>query len=394
MEQAIPTGLRFLPPAWLLNARDGRIDAYDAAGARSVRAEGAAASSLAALARLAAPGDAIRDLADALARETPVPATLGGILRGPGFSTLFVELTARCNERCVHCYADSGPERGEALSREEVFAALDDARGLDFRAIQFTGGDPLLCPFLPEAAERAVALGFEKVEIYTNGLALEGPLRDRLLGLPLSWSFSVYSDSPVRHDAVTRVPGSHARTIAALRSARDAGAPARVGAIELAADPDALARTLAFLRGLGLPDAAIHVSRTRAVGRGRDVPDDDAPQGAASGSPYASPAEAEESHGADDFDSPFSGRAALSFDGEVLPCILARTFSFGNVRRRSLRDILTDATPIALDPEFDFAEGFDAPALRATLTCRACRVRSALTRDAARRANPAGGEPT
>ncbi len=37
---------------------------------------------------------------------------------GVGWSQLFVALTARCNERCGHCYAESSPEREEALSRD------------------------------------------------------------------------------------------------------------------------------------------------------------------------------------------------------------------------------------------------------------------------------------
>ena len=53
---------------------------------------------------------------------------------------LFVELTARCNERCLHCYVDAGPTRSEALASETLRRVIEDAAALGFRALKSSRG--------------------------------------------------------------------------------------------------------------------------------------------------------------------------------------------------------------------------------------------------------------
>ncbi|HTE18377.1 MAG TPA: radical SAM protein, partial [Armatimonadota bacterium] len=123
------------------------------------------------LSRLALAHPALGELVAWLATPA-VPLTRYNAVRLDGFDTLFLELLGRCNERCVHCYADSAPEVTGALDRDSVLAVIDQAAAAGFRRIQFTGGDPLLCEFLPEAVAHAAARGVPHIEIFTNGLAL------------------------------------------------------------------------------------------------------------------------------------------------------------------------------------------------------------------------------
>ena len=44
------------------------------------------------------------------------------LLLGDGLDLLFIELTAQCNERCLHCYAEAEPARAE-----EIHGYLDEA---------------------------------------------------------------------------------------------------------------------------------------------------------------------------------------------------------------------------------------------------------------------------
>ena len=54
-------------------------------------------------------------------------------LRLDGFDTLFVEVVGICNERCLHCYAESGPTVESSLDRATCEAIVDDAAALGFR---------------------------------------------------------------------------------------------------------------------------------------------------------------------------------------------------------------------------------------------------------------------
>jgi MoaA/NifB/PqqE/SkfB family radical SAM enzyme len=72
---------------------------------------------------------------------------------------LWLELTPRCSLQCVHCYADSGPDRPlySGLGRDDWAKALRQASDLGCKRVQFIGGEPTLHPALSDlvASERA-----------------------------------------------------------------------------------------------------------------------------------------------------------------------------------------------------------------------------------------------
>lgn len=138
--------------------------------------------------------------------------------------TLHLELTHRCNARCVHCLQDRDAAPPE-LDAEAWCAVLDRARAAGTLFVTLSGGEPLLSPHVWRVAEHARRLGMA-FRLLTNGIGLDGPTVRRLAALlPLSVEVSVFSPAPARHDAVTRVPGSLARALTGLVRLRRAGVP-------------------------------------------------------------------------------------------------------------------------------------------------------------------------
>ncbi len=239
---------------------------------------------------------------------------------------LFVELTARCNERCIHCYAESDPERTEFLTLPEVRAVLNAAAGLGRPFVQFTGGDPLIHPDLVEAVAHARSLDVAGIEIYTNGLLLHAPLIERLIPFAPRLCFSVYADEPQIHDAITRVPGSWKRTLAAMHRTRKAGLEVRAGIALMDENLDHAARTRDYLqRELGLADTHIRFDPVKQAGRGR--PSTRLQQVHMSGG-----------HAPQGQDA--SGKLCIAADGSVYPCIFARRTPLGNIRTAGLDAIV------------------------------------------------------
>lgn len=314
------------------------------------------------LASLSALEPAIAGLARDLERHGAGPIDRSRVLRAGGFGQLFIEITARCNERCVHCYADSGPEREEFLERETVEAILADARALGFRSAQLTGGDPLMHPDCAALAEHALSLGFEAVEIYTNGLLLSSKQGQRLLELPLHWAFSLYSHEAAVHDAITRVEGSHARTSRAIERVIAAGRETRVGVVLMDENRAAADDVVRYAESLGVPSERVRSVGARAVGRGRDVAPVD----------LRSPSQGPTSGATE---RPVYGRAAVSATGEVYPCIFSRSARLGNVHEHSLREILDEPSPIEAPLERLLER---ATSWRDELTCWPCRATAAL----------------
>jgi MoaA/NifB/PqqE/SkfB family radical SAM enzyme len=261
--------------------------------------------------------------------HTWLPLTVLDALRLDGFDTLFVEVVGICNERCQHCYAESGPTVESALDRATCEAIIDDAAQLGFRRIQFTGGDPLLCSFLPELVARAQA--FEVREIYTNGLALTDELLDKLAPHRPSFAFSYYSHDPQIHDAITRTPGSHRRTRAAISRVVARGLPCRAAMVVFNDNVDGVDATVADLKSLGVGLVSTGASKT--AGRG---------------SAFAWQPRAAGTAGHRAADARSEGKLCVTYDGNVVPCIFNRGRVLGSVSpTRRLRDVIAAlaATP-------------------------------------------------
>ena len=118
-----------------------------------------------------------------------------------------LELTYRCNWRCVFCYNPRHHDR-RGLSGAEWLAVLDGLRALGTLYVALTGGEPLTHPeFLAIARgvrERAFAL-----RILTNGALVTEPLAEGIAALhPLAVELSLHGATAGTHDRATATPGS------------------------------------------------------------------------------------------------------------------------------------------------------------------------------------------
>lgn len=377
-----------LPPSWLLSDDGAVLTAVHVFLGSEVRASGELRERLLGKGSLTS-GDRALGVLDPMlgalisARDevTPAPTTRSAVLRGTGWSRLFVELTGQCNESCSHCYASAGPRVTAALDWRVITEVLEDGAALGFDTIQLTGGDPLVSPHVVPAAKLARKLGVPSIEVYTNGLALDQPLYDELSSAGVSFAFSMYSADPARHDEITRTADSHARTSRSIKRAISGGSRVRVGIVAMDADADAVERTRAYVASLGVEEDAIGVDRQRQVGRGVFSPSSLVRETGAHGDRNRG---ALRTAGADQAKSgaqaELRGTAAVSYDGKVHPCIFSRSCTLGDVRTARLAEILGDARPLRaidagrLPASLDSHEG--------QLACWECRLRASLLAEA------------
>ncbi len=103
----------------------------------------------------------------------------------------YIELLARCNLRCVHCFMGGAPEREEHLRLEEIHALLDDFASCGGQYVTLSGGEPLIYRQFDAVARRVAALGLQGTVI-TNGTVL----RPRHLDLldPLGFNLAISLD--------------------------------------------------------------------------------------------------------------------------------------------------------------------------------------------------------
>ncbi len=132
-----------------------------------------------------------------------------------------LDLTYRCNERCVHCYLDHD-DRGEMTLAEikDLLTQMADA-GVFFLTI--SGGEIFLRRDLFDILEHARRLLFS-VKIKTNAILIKEAQARRLGALNVEGvQISIYSHRPEVHDAITLVAGSLERSLTAARLLRAEG---------------------------------------------------------------------------------------------------------------------------------------------------------------------------
>ena len=122
------------------------------------------------------------------------------------------DLTYRCNERCVHCYLDHD-DHGE-MTTAEVTDVLDQlaAAGTLFLILQRRRAAPAQGSLRAAGLRRGARLRRQaQDERHSAGRSVR-PTRIRELGVR-QVQISIYSHRAEVHDAITKVPGSLARSI-------------------------------------------------------------------------------------------------------------------------------------------------------------------------------------
>ena len=132
-----------------------------------------------------------------------------------------VDLTYRCNERCVHCYLDHD-DHGE-MTTVEIKRLLDEMTEAGVFILTFSGGEILVRKDFFEILEYARALMF-CVKLKTNAVLIREREAARIRDLGVeSIQVSIYSHRPEVHDAITLVPGSLKRSLNAIRFLKSQG---------------------------------------------------------------------------------------------------------------------------------------------------------------------------
>lgn len=141
--------------------------------------------------------------------------------------SVHIDLTYRCNERCVHCYLDH-EDHGE-MTTAEIKHLLDEMAEAGVFILTLSGGEIFVRKDCFEILEYARLLMF-CVKLKTNAVLIREREAKRLKELAVeSVQISVYSHRPEVHDAITLLPGSLKRSLAAIRLLKSQGVKVIIG---------------------------------------------------------------------------------------------------------------------------------------------------------------------
>ncbi len=135
--------------------------------------------------------------------------------------SVHMDVTYRCNERCVHCYLDHD-DHGE-MTTAEIKDVLDQLAEAGVFFITFSGGEVFMRRDFFEIVEYARRLMFN-VKIKTNAVMIHEKEARRIRDLGIDTiQISVYSHRAEVHDAITKLPHSFERTVKAIRFLKEQG---------------------------------------------------------------------------------------------------------------------------------------------------------------------------
>ena len=158
-------------------------------------------------------------------------------VKKPGIATsVMMELTYKCSERCLHCYNPGATRNSKEKSYREIPNELnfedykriiDDLYDNGIVRICLTGGDPFSNPYAWNIIEYLYEKGIA-TDVFTNGQRVHNDAGRLASYYPRIVGVSVYSGDPSIHDSITGVKGSWEKTIQFISGLSDRAVPMNI----------------------------------------------------------------------------------------------------------------------------------------------------------------------
>ncbi len=179
---------------------------------------------------------------------------------------VLLRVNGHCNMSCSFCFVDRTVPDFEA---QDLKRDIDRMRSSGGRHLVLSGGEPTLHPELPELLGHGRQLGFETIEIQTNGVrAADVAYAAELVAAGLGRAtISLHSVSAVESDRVTRLPGGFDKTLQAIDNFRALGISTQIAHVITKANYRELPHTVRWLRER-FPSSGGHLSLCLAIAQG------------------------------------------------------------------------------------------------------------------------------
>lgn len=254
----------------------------------------------------------------------------------------WLELTSGCNLRCVHCYeGETHSHTQESLTTEEWKNIIKQLSDMSCRRIVFIGGEPCIYKDLNELLEYAGKLNFRKITLFTNATLLSKKTIDIVKENNVQVRFSLYGSNAEIHDKITKKNGSFDNTMYNIKLLKNMGINVSPSVIIMKENEDDLENIKSLLKSMninlpkydvirkvygGSQDEHLTTKRDVVLPLYRTKPNFVADKKwlKISGS----------------MNTCWSGKFAISPNGDVFPCEFERNIVYGNAKRETISEIM------------------------------------------------------
>jgi MoaA/NifB/PqqE/SkfB family radical SAM enzyme len=166
-----------------------------------------------------------------------------------------LDLTYRCNLRCVHCYLGAlrnDRNKYREMSTGKVLSIIDEAVAAGCLYLLITGGEPLIRDDFSEIYSHARRSGLI-VTVFTNGTLISDDILELFQELPPNQvEISLYGASAATYEKITRVPGSYDSCVQGIGRMLECGIKVALKTILMTLNSDELSEMEKFANNLGV----------------------------------------------------------------------------------------------------------------------------------------------
>jgi len=145
----------------------------------------------------------------------------------PQLTNLHIEITSKCNERCVHCYIPHD-NKVKHIEPDLFYNVLEQCKKMNLLHVTLSGGEPMMhnnfSDFLKKCNEYNFSVNILSNLTLLNNEIIKEMKRNRLLGVQVS----LYSMDSNIHDAITQIKGSFEKTKNAILKLKENDIPMQI----------------------------------------------------------------------------------------------------------------------------------------------------------------------
>ncbi len=254
-----------------------------------------------------------------------------------------IEITEKCNLRCVHCY--EGQQHfcsSDVLSLEQWKNVINQLSSEKTNTLVVLGGEPCCYDYAVEILNYASNL-FPEVVFITNATLIDDKLLDTLVKAKIKVKISIYGHNSQTHDGITGVKGSFDKLNKNIVKLLECKVNLSLSIIIMRENEQYIDDIIAFAKSLGADIKKIEI--IREVYGGNQLLHFPKTKKALD---YAFQKKPNFWTNEDVFirniyaNTCWYGKITIKENGDVIPCGFERNFIYGNVKDNSINEIINN----------------------------------------------------
>lgn len=253
----------------------------------------------------------------------------------------WIEITQKCNLRCLHCY-EGNEHLGfeDVLSLDEWKDIIDQLAAEKINRLIVIGGEPCCNRNVNEILSYAAQYPID-ITIFTNGTLIDDRLFQTIVDNNIRVKISVYGPNAEIHDKVTTIKGSFDKLVKNVKKLKEKNVDVTSSIVVMKENEEYIDQTVEFVKSIGMNFKKYDVIRN--VYGGTQSKHTPISQKALDFAYFKKPNfwTSEEQFEKNMFlNTCWYGKIAIMENGDVIPCEFERNYKYGNIKNNMIREIL------------------------------------------------------